>query len=160
MGGFILMIPQLYINYKLKSVAHLPWRAMTYKTFTTFVDDIFAFLIDAPLSYKIATMRDDIVFFIFLYQRYLYRTDYARANEFGYSYEVPAPEIDDGGPDDAIAPASEDRVSDEMDATEDKDNVPRKRKQESKEENEAEEQGNAVESVEASVDTSLKPKAS
>jgi hypothetical protein len=23
--GFILMCPQLYLNYKLKSVAHLPW---------------------------------------------------------------------------------------------------------------------------------------
>lgn len=26
MFGFILMCPQLYLNYKLKSVAHLPWR--------------------------------------------------------------------------------------------------------------------------------------
>lgn len=24
--GFVLMTPQLFINYKLKSVAHLPWR--------------------------------------------------------------------------------------------------------------------------------------
>jgi hypothetical protein len=23
--GFILMCPQLYLNYRLKSVAHLPW---------------------------------------------------------------------------------------------------------------------------------------
>ena len=29
--GFISMTPQLFINYKLKSVAHLPWRMMTYK---------------------------------------------------------------------------------------------------------------------------------
>ena len=29
--GFIMMTPQLFINYKLKSVAHLPWRMMTYK---------------------------------------------------------------------------------------------------------------------------------
>merc|ERR1712139_465896 len=92
MGGFILMIPQLYINYKLKSVAHLPWRAMTYKTFTTFVDDIFAFLIEAPWSYRIATMRDDVVFFIFLYQRYIYRTDYSRADEYGFVY------VDSAGP--------------------------------------------------------------
>ena len=26
-----MMTPQLFINYKLKSVAHLPWRMMTYK---------------------------------------------------------------------------------------------------------------------------------
>ena len=26
---------QLYLNYKLKSVAHLPWRQMTYKFLNT-----------------------------------------------------------------------------------------------------------------------------
>eukprot|EP00494_Astrolonche_serrata_P032766 UN33035 len=31
MFGFIMMCPQLFINYKLKSVAHMPWRQMTYK---------------------------------------------------------------------------------------------------------------------------------
>eukprot|EP00397_Hematodinium_sp_SG-2012_P010530 GEMP01010646.1.p1 GENE.GEMP01010646.1~~GEMP01010646.1.p1 ORF type:complete len:657 (+),score=148.36 GEMP01010646.1:484-2454(+) len=86
--GFIFMVPQLYINYKLKSVAHLPWRVMMYKTFNTFVDDIFAwFIADVPLAYRIATFRDDICFFVFLYQRFLYRTDYGRANEFGRAYE-------------------------------------------------------------------------
>jgi hypothetical protein len=29
--GFLLMTPQIFINYKMKSVAHMPWRAMTYK---------------------------------------------------------------------------------------------------------------------------------
>jgi len=31
MFGFIAMTPQLYINYRLKSVAHLPWKAFMYK---------------------------------------------------------------------------------------------------------------------------------
>lgn len=26
-----MMCPQLYLNYKLQSVAHLPWRMLTYK---------------------------------------------------------------------------------------------------------------------------------
>jgi ACR3 family arsenite efflux pump ArsB len=26
--GFVMMTPQLFINYKLRSVAHLPWRTM------------------------------------------------------------------------------------------------------------------------------------
>jgi len=30
MFGFIMMTPQLYINYRLQSVEHLPWRALTY----------------------------------------------------------------------------------------------------------------------------------
>ena len=29
--GFITMTPQLFINYKLKSVAHMPWRTFMYK---------------------------------------------------------------------------------------------------------------------------------
>jgi len=29
--GFLFMLPQLFINYRLKSVAHLPWRAFMYK---------------------------------------------------------------------------------------------------------------------------------
>ena len=34
--GFIMMTPQLYINYKLQSVAHLPIRVFAYKIFNTF----------------------------------------------------------------------------------------------------------------------------
>ena len=71
--GFIMMTPQLFINYKLKSVAHLPWRMMTYKALNTFIDDIFAFVIKMPTMYRLGCFRDDIVFFIFLYQRYIYR---------------------------------------------------------------------------------------
>ena len=103
------MTPQLFINYKLKSVgkykevywyeniffddkyasilaplyailkiknnftAHLPWRMMTYKALNTFIDDIFAFVIKMPTMYRIGCFRDDIVFFIFLYQKYVYR---------------------------------------------------------------------------------------
>jgi len=42
MSGFITMTPQLFINYKLKSVAQLPWRMLTYKALNTFIDDMFA----------------------------------------------------------------------------------------------------------------------
>ena len=82
------MTPQLFINYKLKSVAHLPWRMMTYKALNTFIDDIFAFVIKMPTMYRIGCFRDDIVFFIFLYQRYIYRVDHSRVNEFGFSGEM------------------------------------------------------------------------
>lgn len=86
--GFIMMTPQLFINYKLKSVAHLPWRMMTYKFFNTFIDDIFAFVIKMPTMYRIGCFRDDIVFFIFLYQRWIYKVDHKRVNEFGFSGEM------------------------------------------------------------------------
>ena len=46
--GFVQMVPQLYINYRLKSVAHMPWRAMVYKSLNTFIDDLFAWVIKMP----------------------------------------------------------------------------------------------------------------
>lgn len=83
MFGFITMTPQLFINYKLKSVAHLNWKTMTYKSINTFIDDLFAFIIKMPLMHRLACFRDDIIFFIFLYQRYKYQTDFTRVNEYG-----------------------------------------------------------------------------
>lgn len=93
--GFIMMTPQLFINYKLKSVAHLPWRMLTYKALNTFIDDIFAFVIKMPTLYRLGCLRDDVIFFIFLYQRWIYKTDMKRVNEFGISGEPDEPENDD-----------------------------------------------------------------
>jgi hypothetical protein len=87
MFGFIAMTPQLYINYRLKSVAHMPWRAFMYKTFNTFIDDVFAFAVTMPLIHRIACLRDDLVFFVYLYQRRIYPVDKKRVNEFGRAYE-------------------------------------------------------------------------
>lgn len=58
--GFIMMTPQLFINYKLRSVAHLPWRALVYKSLNTFVDDLFAFIIKMPTMHRIACFRDGL----------------------------------------------------------------------------------------------------
>jgi len=90
--GFLFMLPQLFINYKLKSVAHLPWKAFMYKAFNTFIDDVFAFIIKMPTTHRIACFRDDVVFFCYLYQRYLYPIDKSRVNEFGFSGEDEAEE--------------------------------------------------------------------
>eukprot|EP00112_Aurelia_sp_Birch-Aquarium-sp1_P001106 Seg1114.5 transcript_id=Seg1114.5/GoldUCD/mRNA.D3Y31 product="Cleft lip and palate transmembrane protein 1-like protein" protein_id=Seg1114.5/GoldUCD/D3Y31 len=85
--GFLFMLPQLFVNYKLKSVAHLPWRAFMYKAFNTFIDDIFAFIITMPTAHRLACFRDDAVFVVYLYQRWLYPVDKTRVNEYGMSYE-------------------------------------------------------------------------
>jgi len=85
--GFLFMLPQLFVNYKLKSVAHLPWRAFTYKAFNTFIDDVFAFIIVMPTAHRVACFRDDAVFLVYLYQRWLYPVDKTRANEFGMVFE-------------------------------------------------------------------------
>lgn len=81
--GFISMTPQLFINYKLKSVAHMPWKTFMYKSLNTFIDDLFAFVIKMPLMHRIACLRDDVVFFVYLYQRWKYPEDKRRRNEFG-----------------------------------------------------------------------------
>lgn len=81
--GFVLMTPQLFLNYKLKSVAHLPWRVLIYKSLNTFIDDLFSFIIRMPTMARISCFRDDVVFFIYLYQRWLYPVDASRPVEGG-----------------------------------------------------------------------------
>ncbi|XP_011497238.1 PREDICTED: cleft lip and palate transmembrane protein 1-like protein, partial [Ceratosolen solmsi marchali] len=76
--GFLFMLPQLFVNYKLKSVAHLPWRSFMYKAFNTFIDDVFAFIITMPVVHRVACFRDDAVFLVYLYQRWLYPVDKTR----------------------------------------------------------------------------------
>lgn len=116
------MTPQLFINYRLKSVAHLPWKFFMcalctrpscwlpstpphrvlicpsvtprhtptrprYKALNTFIDDLFAFIIKMPTLHRMSCFRDDIVFMVFLYQRWVYRVDKSRMNEFGQRYD-------------------------------------------------------------------------
>ncbi|KAI5290453.1 hypothetical protein KEM54_001515 [Ascosphaera aggregata] len=81
--GFLMMVPGLYINYRLKSVAHMPGKALMYKFLNTFIDDLFAFTIKMPTLHRLATLRDDVIFFVWLYQSWKYKVDYTRVNEFG-----------------------------------------------------------------------------
>eukprot|EP00835_Amoeboradix_gromovi_P002391 NODE_135_length_18075_cov_0.518413.p4 type:complete len:480 gc:universal NODE_135_length_18075_cov_0.518413:17345-15906(-) len=85
---FIIMTPQLFINYHLKSVSHLPFRMLTYRFLGTIVDDLFAFIIEMPTLHRIACFRDDVIFVIAIYQAYLYPVDKSRVNEYGQSFET------------------------------------------------------------------------
>ena len=76
--GFILMTPQLYINYKLKSVEHMPQRTLFYRFLNTIIDDLFSFIISMPTMHRISCFRDDLIFVIYLYQRYTYSVDKSR----------------------------------------------------------------------------------
>ena len=77
-GGFIMMTPQLYINYKMKTVAHMPWKVLTYRALNTFIDDMFAFIIAMPMMHRLACFRDDIIFIIYMYQKWIYKVDHSR----------------------------------------------------------------------------------
>uniref|UniRef100_A0A672ZCX0 Lipid scramblase CLPTM1L n=1 Tax=Sphaeramia orbicularis TaxID=375764 RepID=A0A672ZCX0_9TELE len=82
--GFLFMLPQLFVNYKVSS-------SQTFSTFSnafnTFIDDVFAFIITMPTSHRLACFRDDVVFLIYLYQRWLYPVDKTRVNEYGVSFD-------------------------------------------------------------------------
>lgn len=56
--GFILMTPQLYLNYELKSVEHINWRGLTYRFVTTIIDDLFALMVTMPMLRRIMYFRD------------------------------------------------------------------------------------------------------
>lgn len=71
--GFINMTPQIYINYKLKSVENLPWKAMVYQFLNTIIDDLFAFAVKMPTLQRLSVFRDDVIFVIYLVQKYIYR---------------------------------------------------------------------------------------
>eukprot|EP01041_Mallomonas_annulata_P001211 gene1211-2358_t len=86
--GFIMMCPQLFINHKLKSVAFLPWNFLMYRFINTFIDGkaeqsqyLFAFIIKMPTMHRISCFRDDLVFLVYMYQRWIYRVDTARPME-------------------------------------------------------------------------------
>lgn len=112
--GFVMMTPQIFINYKLKSVAHMPWKTFVYKALNTFIDDLFAFIIKMPTMHRLACFRDDAVFLILLYQRYIYPVDMKRANEYGQVGDRDAAEAaaiegtTEGGAQDGGAAAAED----------------------------------------------------
>ncbi|KAK0635292.1 cleft lip and palate transmembrane 1 [Bombardia bombarda] len=101
--GFLMMVPSLYINYRLKSVAHMPSKAMMYKFLNTFIDDLFAFTIKMPFLHRLATLRDDVIFFVYIYQRWAYKVDHTRVNEFGQGGED-EDEVVDVKKDEALPP--------------------------------------------------------
>mmetsp|Transcript_99271 Transcript_99271/g.262085 ORF Transcript_99271/g.262085 Transcript_99271/m.262085 type:complete len:581 (+) Transcript_99271:85-1827(+) len=94
--GFVLMTPQVFINYKHKSVAYLPWKKFVYRAISTFIDDLFALIIRMPTMHRLSCFRDDIVFFIYLYQRQIYKVDKSRTfDEDGFEItgSVPGEEL-------------------------------------------------------------------
>ena len=44
----------------------------------TIVDDLFAFVVKMPTLHRIACFRDDVIFLIYLYQRWIYPVDAKR----------------------------------------------------------------------------------
>jgi len=65
----------------------------------TFIDDLFAFIIPMPTMHRLACFRDDIVFFLYLYQRWSYHVDTNRLNEHSAEMQQATdPAIDGAAP--------------------------------------------------------------
>jgi Cleft lip and palate transmembrane protein 1 (CLPTM1) len=79
--GFVLMTPQLWLNYRLKSVAAMPLTVFAYRFFNTIIDDVFAAIITMPMAARLSVFRDDIIFIVLMVQRWKYKTDLTRAAE-------------------------------------------------------------------------------
>ena len=75
---------------------------MVYKFLNTIIDDLFAFIIKMPTLHRLSCFRDDIIFLIYIYQRWAYQVDRTRVNEYG----LVAKDMDEieGKSDGALAP--------------------------------------------------------
>jgi hypothetical protein len=80
---FLSLLPQLYVNYRLKTVAGMSRAALAYKFLNTFIDDMYTFLSNLPFFYKMLCFRDDVVFVCWAFQCCIYPVDPTRPNEFG-----------------------------------------------------------------------------
>ena len=66
----------------------MPSKALFYRFLNTIIDDLFSFIITMPTLHRISCFRDDVIFFIYLYQRYHYRVDKTRG-PYGSKEEPP-----------------------------------------------------------------------
>ena len=114
------MTPQLYINYKLQSVEHMPARTLTYRFLNTIIDDLFSFIITMPMMHRISCFRDDIIFVVYLYQRYKYSVDKTRGMYATERKEPKAKAVEEKEKEiEAITEATTEITSTEVDASED-----------------------------------------
>jgi hypothetical protein len=112
--GFLAMLPQVYINYRLKTVAGMSGSALVFKFLNTFIDDLLSFMMKMPTMHRVACFRDDFVFFIWLWQRHIYPEDPTRVNEFGESFGEAA---ESAKKDEGEAPGAVSRKEDEAEIT-------------------------------------------
>ncbi|XP_067458137.1 lipid scramblase CLPTM1L-like [Thunnus thynnus] len=86
--GFLSMAPQLFINHKLKSVSHLQGTVLMYRGVNTLISDLcscasfFSSSGSFSSSHQLSCFRDELLFFLYLYQRRRYAPK-ARRRESG-----------------------------------------------------------------------------
>ena len=75
-------------NDDLQSSEYFHWRFVcVYHQNADFIPTWFVIFSDLNLKILLGTLRDDLIFFIYLYQKWIYPTDMKRTNEFGITGE-------------------------------------------------------------------------
>uniref|UniRef100_A0A1A8R0E5 Lipid scramblase CLPTM1L n=1 Tax=Nothobranchius rachovii TaxID=451742 RepID=A0A1A8R0E5_9TELE len=76
--GFLSMAPQLFINHKLQSVSHLQGSVLMYRGVNTLISDLcfcassFGSPVPFSSSHQLSCFRDELLFFLYLFQRRCY----------------------------------------------------------------------------------------
>ena len=72
----------------------MPQKVMVYRFLNTIIDDLFSFIITMPTMHRISCFRDDVIFVVYLYQRWHYKVDKTRGI---YATEKKPSEVEEGG---------------------------------------------------------------
>lgn len=56
----------------------MPQKTLFYRFLNTIIDDLFSFIITMPTMHRLSCFRDDAIFVIYLYQRWIYKVDKTR----------------------------------------------------------------------------------
>ena len=70
-----------------------------------------------PTLHRLATLRDDVIFFVYLYQSYAYKVDATRVNEFGQGGDDEELEEKTANKPLAVAPEADAKVDAKMAST-------------------------------------------
>lgn len=70
-----MLLPAVVALESRAASARVPGRLWSHgpahpQAFNTFIDDVFAFVITMPTSHRLACFRDDVVFLVYLCQRW------------------------------------------------------------------------------------------
>jgi hypothetical protein len=87
--GCLAMVPQLYINFRLKTVAGMSGPLVVCQFLDAFIDDLWLVYMKfrGINANRIADFRYVIIFVVWLWQRKIYREDPNRVTEFGVSVD-------------------------------------------------------------------------
>ncbi|XP_068999265.1 lipid scramblase CLPTM1L-like [Embiotoca jacksoni] len=92
--GFLSMAPQLFINHKLKSVSHLQGTVLMYRGVNTLISDLcscasfFSSSASFSSSHQLSCFRDELLFFLYLYQRRRYSAKPRRRESVPHTKKV------------------------------------------------------------------------